>query len=127
MKCIVKILPFISDSDSNSMHFTDRIGIPVNIPGRCLYMYMLSITYKTVWQTLETVKLGRDGGGGVIKGCYPCNYQYIWSATIKIDTAINCSYISDQLPGMLVNYYLINCVSKLWSVVNVHLNKAVIL
>lgn len=66
MLYVVKILPFTPDSNSKSMHaIRDRIGIPVNIPGRCLYryIYISSMSYKTVLQTLETMKLGKNGGG----------------------------------------------------------------
>lgn len=106
------------------MHFTDRMGIPVNIPGRCLYRYILSMTYKTVWQTLETVKLGRDGEGD--KRMLPLQLSICDQLPLRSIQRLTVVYISDQLPGMLVNCYLINCVSKLWSIVNVHLNKAVI-
>lgn len=50
-------------TQSQCMPSRDRIGIPVNIPGRCLYRYISSMSYKTVLQTLETMKLGKNGGG----------------------------------------------------------------
>lgn len=69
-----------------------------------VYIYIIygiqnSIT--NTWNNEVRKKRGR-----VINGCYPCNYQYMWSATIKIDTAINCSYISDQLATWDVGKWL---------------------
>lgn len=52
-------------TQTQCMPSRDRIGIPVNIPDRCLYryIYISSMAYKTVLQTLETMKLGKNGGG----------------------------------------------------------------
>lgn len=95
-------------TQSQCMPSRDRIGIPVNILGRCLYRYIyIYIIYgiqnsiTNTWNNEVRKKRGR-----VINGCYPCDYQYMWSATIKIDTDINCSYISDQLATWDVGKWL---------------------
>lgn len=67
MLYIVKILPFTPDSNSNSMHaiyiqnwYTGKHTWQVSVQ---VYIYISSMAYKTVLQTLETMKLGKNGGG----------------------------------------------------------------
>lgn len=97
---------------SNSMHaiytqnwYTGKHTWQVSVQVYIYIIYGIQNSITNTWNNEVRKKRGRVINA-LACGCYPCNYQYMWSATIKIDTAINCSYISDQLATWDVGKWL---------------------